>query len=75
MVRIAVLALALCGCATETLNDWRREGATEEQLRVERGQCRAMALQGDNTTQRTILAYRSCMAGKGWRDVAHPDQM
>lgn len=75
-MRYALLICALLtGCATELPNDWRREGSTGEQLRTERGQCRAFALQGDNTPQRTVLAYRSCMAGKGWRDLAHPDAM
>jgi len=59
----AVLAATiLVGCATQY---WRKPGGTEEDFRMDQGQCQAQALSAPNPQNQPWI-YNSCMRGKGW---------
>jgi hypothetical protein len=73
-MRIIILAavLTLAGCAT-TANDWHwyKAGATQQDLSMDDGQCRAQAfgVPGMNLFQ-VAMVLQSCMQGKGWEKRA-----
>lgn len=64
-MKVLVLALALTGCATVYDKPWTREGATSEQLYMEKAQCRARVIENGDLMISAHL-FVLCMQGKGW---------
>jgi hypothetical protein len=63
----SVLALIVCGCAT---NDpvWTKNGATTYEFDIANRECSAQANAIENPVSGQIqAAYNRCMSGKGWR--------
>ena len=60
-----LIVILLAGCAPTI---WNREGATEKDFNMDRGQCNAQALSvpGATNLQRNAV-FDNCMVGKGWR--------
>lgn len=72
-------ALALLGCAallagcatTETV--WVRNGATQQDFYMDRGQCQAQAFSPGNVSMmQAALVMNGCMQGKGWWQEERP---
>lgn len=62
----AVLMLTACG----NQRTWYRDGSTEREFNMDRGQCRAQAfgVSGGNMLQMAMV-INACMEGKGWELV------
>lgn len=61
IMRTIVLCLLLTGCA----GAWYKDGSTERDFNMDRGQCNAQAYSAPDALQRAFV-FRSCMEGKGW---------
>lgn len=70
MSKIAVVvacAIVLAGCASMGPRKWYRDGATEEDFNMDKGQCQAQGFSiGGGTMMQAAMVYNSCMRGKGW---------
>jgi hypothetical protein len=73
-MRYLLVLLTLCGCAT-TERVWVRQGATEQDFYVDRGQCQAQAFGAPGMyTMQVAMVFSSCMQGKGWYTEERPIQ-
>lgn len=67
---VAVLALALAGCATQPSYTWQKPGSSSYDFDSESGQCRAQAFSIPGVgMMRAALVFENCLQGKGWRKV------
>lgn len=60
---------ALCGCASMMQPQWAwyKEGATEQDFEMDRGQCKAQAFSVPGASMLQVaLVIQNCMIGKGW---------
>lgn len=61
----AILIIALAaGCATRA---WYKDGSTERDFNMDRGQCQAQAYSvSQPQAWQPALVFHGCMEGKGW---------
>lgn len=72
LVLLMAVVGAIAGCAT-TERVWMREGSTDQEFYMDRGQCQAQAFGIPGvTTFQAALVFTSCMRGKGWESVERP---
>lgn len=62
-MRIALLCLALAGCASAP---WAKPDASTSDFNVDSGQCQAQALSAGAGAAPRQTIYNACMQGKGW---------
>lgn len=56
----------LLGCATQQ-NYWVKQGASNEEFEMDKGQCTAQAFSIPNATLMQIaIVQNQCLRGKGW---------
>lgn len=58
---MVIVACLLSGCAT-----WHKDGSTERDFKIDRGQCGAQAHSGGAVGFSATIAFEYCMEGKGW---------
>lgn len=74
MKLICLFVLLLAGCAT-TERVWVKDGASQQDFYMDRGQCQAQAFgaPGMNTLQVSLI-FNGCMQGHGWYTEERPIQ-
>jgi hypothetical protein len=73
-MRVAALVLvaALCGCASESDQQWvwYKKGATQDDFDTDHGYCTAQAFgNGNVSVLQAAIVQNACLKGKGWRQV------
>ena len=72
---ISILLLLLSGCATgsKTHDVWVKQGATQEDLDKDMGQCQTQALSTPGINWDKLgKSINSCMRDKGWHSEKRP---
>lgn len=66
---IMILLIFLSACATQKKDNWYwyKEGAGQQELNQDHGQCRAQAFSGNGNLMQAVLVLDGCMQGKGWQ--------
>ena len=62
---LAVMAVALCGCAAQPMH-WTKSGATQETFMQDRGTCLQQTPK-DREGVYNASAFRSCMTARGYQ--------
>jgi hypothetical protein len=73
LLTIPAALVVLAGCATQPQWVWAKQGATEDDFHMDRGQCQAQAFAPGNVNlMQAALIMNGCLKGKGWRQVPLP---
>lgn len=70
-----VVPLLVVGCATQPQSVWFKNGASQQEFEIDKGQCnaQAFAVAGGNMYQIAIV-QNQCLKGKGWQ-LVNPNQI
>lgn len=66
---VFLIGLLLASCATHKV--WVKDGASDQDFEMERGQCQAQALSAPNPLNEGGV-FNGCMRGKGWKIIKVP---
>lgn len=73
-MRNLFVLLLLGGCAT-TERVWVKNGASDQDFYMDRGQCQAQAFGSPGMyTMQVAIVFSGCMQGKGWYTEERPIQ-
>jgi hypothetical protein len=66
---VIVALCLLAGCATRKV--WVKDGASDQEFRIDQGQCQAQAKSAPNPMNEGGV-FTGCMRGKGWTIIKVP---